>query len=430
MLISLVRYCALALSACVLSCGGSGSSGGIGNASSSPLASTVSVAGQAVKGPVSAGTVCAYTFADPRIQITCSPTDSTGYYSMQLPLGISDVLLEVTGGTYVDEATGQTVSLQTPLRTLVNSAKDVSGTLITPFTELAVAVSQSGLIPSRKGFDGKISELESALGLKGLTNGNPFGGGSADDKAYLVALTSVAKLQLSNSQSLSVTLQNLKQQLEGCSGASVVKMLNDTVSLAIVEKRQAVAASCVDSFVLDGVTQSFALLSTTPFPSSWASALNVSINSCGNLNMNSWPFTSAVAALQTDDKGTLVVNAPIILNTPKQNSNNNFYLTSNNNFNLTATYPGLTSTASGTVTLGNNGNSGNILLSSPSFPISTGTIDFSLGGSLLISGNAAVVLSSANNLLVLSSLLSIPTNFLTLDSKISPLLTMKSLVCK
>ena len=90
-----VCMASLALSAC----GGGGSESAAGN-------SGFTLSGQAVKGPVSGGLVCAYTLQTPRQQIACATTDSKSNYQLQLPTGTGEVLLEVIGGSYVDEATG------------------------------------------------------------------------------------------------------------------------------------------------------------------------------------------------------------------------------------------------------------------------------------------------------------------------------------
>ena len=153
----------------------------------------VALSGQAIKGPVVGGTVCAYTLATPRQKIVCTTTDSNAAYQLDLPQYAGTVLLEITGGSYVDEATGQTVSLTAPLRTVSKADGALQNVLITPFTELAVqqVIAAAGAGSNKLGleaFQAQIQVLEAGLGFKGLGAGNPWAGTGVDEIAHKKAL--------------------------------------------------------------------------------------------------------------------------------------------------------------------------------------------------------------------------------------------------
>jgi hypothetical protein len=332
---------AWAVSACIASfalsaCGGGGSESAAG-------ASGLTLSGQAVKGPVSGGQVCAYTLQTPRQQIVCATTDSKSNYQLQLPAGTGEVLLEVTGGSYVDEATGKTVNLTTPLRTVTRAAAVLENVLLTPFTELAVqraaAAHPAGQL-SLVSFQSKINELEAGLGLSGLADGKPFGGNSTQDTNHQKALAAFAKLQAGHGKDVGGALQIMGSQLDQCGvnslgitlaaysaastvglnttgsgsgssttgsgsgggtvsigsggGLKLASLSSSTPSADIVIRGDQINISappsvCTDSFKLDGVAQPVADLFQTTTPSSWATAKQVNATLCGamaGLNLN------------------------------------------------------------------------------------------------------------------------------------------------
>jgi hypothetical protein len=132
----------LAAAGLLVACGG-GSGGG--------TATTSSFSGSVVKGPVANADVCFYKVANGAKgdKISCVKTDATGAYTASLDAS-GDVLVEATGGTYTDEATGATVTLADPLQVVV--AAQAGGTTVghvTPLTTVAVSLS--------KGLSGGIS---------------------------------------------------------------------------------------------------------------------------------------------------------------------------------------------------------------------------------------------------------------------------------
>ncbi|NJS37630.1 MAG: hypothetical protein HC765_16460 [Brachymonas sp.] len=287
--------------------------GGDGGGSSAPSASPVMLTGQAVKGPVIGGQVCAYTLTSPRQQIACATTDANAKYSLALPEGTGEVLLEVTGGTYVDEATGKTVALSDPLRT-ISKAGDANNALITPFTELAIqraSVSNPGGNLEFGGFNSEIGQLETSLGISGLANGNPFGSKATDDQNHQKALAAFAQLQ--NGQKLDVAgaLQIMGSQLDKCGPYSLAVSLavysaGSTVSnqggiqLTQLSSPQNILLPsnslfakhifvdsnlpnpCSDELLIDGTPANFADLASPIQPIEWQTATKAELLICSN----------------------------------------------------------------------------------------------------------------------------------------------------
>ncbi|MEO5671220.1 MAG: hypothetical protein ABIR26_11060, partial [Ramlibacter sp.] len=81
---------------------------------------TTSVSGSVVKGPVSGANVCAYKAISTGKgeQLLCTTSNSTGGYSMDLTY-VGDVVIEASGGTYADEATGTTKTLSDAMQVVI-----------------------------------------------------------------------------------------------------------------------------------------------------------------------------------------------------------------------------------------------------------------------------------------------------------------------
>lgn len=105
-----------------------------GNTSSAPPErATAAVSGVVFQGPVAGATVRAYSYADGRkgAELAQALTDASGRYAFSgsLPSGV--VLLEVTGGTYREEASARdiTVGTDVPLRSLIRVGSNTGGTI-------------------------------------------------------------------------------------------------------------------------------------------------------------------------------------------------------------------------------------------------------------------------------------------------------------
>ena len=119
--------------------------GGGGGGSTPPPASNT-VAGVAAAGIIKGGTVKVFgpyssvSGADKKqIGATVQTSLTTGAYSVDLGSYTGPVIVEVSGGSYVDEATGATTSIPAgaPLRAVAVSSTGSVNVAVTPLTELA-----------------------------------------------------------------------------------------------------------------------------------------------------------------------------------------------------------------------------------------------------------------------------------------------------
>ena len=132
--------------------GGCGSGGGnsFSDGSGSTPDSAATLQGAAVKGPVSGATVTAFAIENGAMgaQIGSATTDAQGNFTMPLSDYTGPVLLQMSGGSYTDEATGQPVSMaegevMTAVMPSLPSTGTIANTNITPLTSMAQAMAQN-----------------------------------------------------------------------------------------------------------------------------------------------------------------------------------------------------------------------------------------------------------------------------------------------
>lgn len=197
-------------------CGGGGGGGGGGTTSSTVIS------GVASKGLLNGATVNFYgvdsngnKLATP---LTTTPsvikTNSDGTYSATISNYSGSVVVEVTGGSYTDEATQQPVTLTTPLRSAFNvpAGSSTAISAVTPLTEIAVEkmasfttanVSAANILVSNLMFGGKniVTVLPTDVS-------NP-GSASDDQKSYALILAAVAQKMKDDKAALGTVLTAL-----------------------------------------------------------------------------------------------------------------------------------------------------------------------------------------------------------------------------
>ncbi len=126
-------------------------SGGGGDGTSSRNSSGGSINGIAMKGPVAGATVTVFAVnADSTIgrQIGSAQTDGQGKFSVLVENYSGAVMLRMTGGSYMDEATGMRMTMgpddvMTSMIPFVGPDSKVSGIHMTPLTSMAQAMAQN-----------------------------------------------------------------------------------------------------------------------------------------------------------------------------------------------------------------------------------------------------------------------------------------------
>ena len=134
----------LALAAC-----GGGGSGSGGTSSPPPPPVSGIVSGTAVKGPVTGATVTAYAINIGTIgdKIVSASTDAQGNFSLSMGAYTGPVMLQMSGGTYSDEASGNSMTMMsgdvmTAVLPTMAAGATVSGIQVTPLTSMAQTMAQ------------------------------------------------------------------------------------------------------------------------------------------------------------------------------------------------------------------------------------------------------------------------------------------------
>ena len=149
----------------VAGCGGGGGGESIstnpsgGGSTSSTTSEIGVVSGTAVKGPVSGATMIAFSLnADGTkgSQIGSAQTDGQGNFSIPVGNHSGPVMLQMTGGSYLDEATGLRMNMEfndalTCMIPQMSVGSVISGIQVTPLTSMAQSMAlnmPSGMNPS------------------------------------------------------------------------------------------------------------------------------------------------------------------------------------------------------------------------------------------------------------------------------------------
>ena len=135
---------ATALAAALAACGGGGGGAPASSTDLLDLGSTT-IAGSVVEGPVSGATVTAYSVMGGIMgtALGSTSTDANGAFTMPMGANAGPIMLRVTGGTYVDEATGGTVTFtpgQMMTAVLSSLASGTASVQVTPLTAMAQAM--------------------------------------------------------------------------------------------------------------------------------------------------------------------------------------------------------------------------------------------------------------------------------------------------
>jgi hypothetical protein len=148
----MVLMLAIGSSLLLFGCGG-GSGGGGATSSVDGV-----ISGAAVKGPVSSATVTAYAINNGAMgaQIGNGTTDTQGNFTVSIGSYSGSVMLRMSGGTYADEATGVSMTMQsgdvmTSMMPQAVAGAVMSGVQITPLTSMAQMRAQTmsgGMTPA------------------------------------------------------------------------------------------------------------------------------------------------------------------------------------------------------------------------------------------------------------------------------------------
>jgi hypothetical protein len=204
------------------------------------------ISGAAVKGPISGGTVTAYAITNGTMgmQLANGTTDSQGHFNISIGDYAGSIMLQMSGGTYVDEATGVTVSMapgdmMTAVMTTLSTGSTVTGIQVTPLTSMAQAMANNmggGMM------DANITAANTAIGNYFIVNDilrtppmNPLVSGSSgtatqDMKNYGMAIAAMSQsakdMGMTSSSSMVTAMMNDASDgvMNGLMGSTPVMM--------------------------------------------------------------------------------------------------------------------------------------------------------------------------------------------------------------
>lgn len=218
-------------------CGGGGGGGG------GVVPATTVVSGVAAKGPIRTGTVKVFAIVngieDRSAPLGQGQTDGNGNYSVDVDSYTGPILVEVSGGSYTDEVSGATVTLNAPLRAIISAAATGSQTVaITPLTELAYKKALGGGLLTAASIDDANATIAAFFKLTDIIRSTP---GSADDnqKKYAFVLGSFAQLandnknageSLDDAQARLITQMGDEIRASGGISTSTLTQLNSAIS--------------------------------------------------------------------------------------------------------------------------------------------------------------------------------------------------------
>jgi hypothetical protein len=204
------------------------------------------ISGTAVKGPISGGNVTAYAITNGTMgmQLASGTTDNQGNFNLSIGNYAGSVMLQMSGGTYVDEATGSTVAMapgdmMTAVMISLPTGTTVTGIQVTPLTSMAQAMANNmagGMT------DANITAANTAIGNYFIVNDilhtqpmNPLMSGSSgtatqDMMNYGMAIAAISQsakdMGMATSSSMVTALVNDASDgvMDGLMGSSPVMM--------------------------------------------------------------------------------------------------------------------------------------------------------------------------------------------------------------
>ena len=170
--------------------------------------------GSVVKGPVGNATV---TVKKPD-GTACGTTSTNvaGQYSFTTAC-IGDVIVEVTGGSYTDEATNTVKTLSTPLKTVISATGGTVNAVVTPLTTIAFSYAfTSSNAATKAAFDAQAAKIATQFGLTGVNLATNVPVVSGTTNAYGNALKGISQYLKDNpAQTLAaVTTASLKSSAD------------------------------------------------------------------------------------------------------------------------------------------------------------------------------------------------------------------------
>lgn len=176
-----------------------------GGGDSTPATPTeTTITGSAVKGPVNGATVTAKK-AD---GTACGEAKTTnGTYTLKTTC-TGDLIIEVSGGKYTDEATGLETPLSSPLKVMIAANGGSVTGVATPLTTMAFSSSFGGAPSTKAAFDAQAAKVAQQFGLSGINLATTVPVVSGTANAYGQSLQAVSRYLKDNPTKTLATITN------------------------------------------------------------------------------------------------------------------------------------------------------------------------------------------------------------------------------
>ena len=179
-----------------------------------PANTDTTLTGSVVKGPVGNATV---TVKKPDgTACGTTSTNAAGQYSFTTAC-VGDVIVEVTGGSYTDEATNLIKTLTTPLKTVISATGGTVNAVVTPLTTIAFSYAfSSNNAATKAAFDAQAVKIATQFGLAGVNLSTSLPSVTGVANAYGNALKHISQYLKDNpAQTLAaVTTASLKSSAD------------------------------------------------------------------------------------------------------------------------------------------------------------------------------------------------------------------------
>lgn len=262
-----------------------GCGGGSSNDAAAPAAQGT-MSGNVVKGPVSGATVKAYAVTGGMMgsQVSSATTDANGAFTLSMGSYAGPVMLQMSGGTYTDEATGTLMvmgpgDMMTAVLPTVAAGSAVTGIQVTPLTAMAQAMAErmaGGLT------DANIAAANAAVGNYFMVGDilhthpiNPLVAGSA---------TGASQAMMNYGMTLAAMSQYAKGSGMTASSGFVTAMMNDAADGVIDGKAAGVPVAMGGRMMGGGMMQTDA--GRTGLATAMTDFMNSSLNKSGVSSTN------------------------------------------------------------------------------------------------------------------------------------------------
>ena len=214
-------------------CGGGGGGTTSTSSAGNTTGSSTIINGLASDGPIAGGTASIYSITNGQTGslLATATTASDGTFTANIGAYNGPIMVQVTGGSYIDDATAKTVQMGSiTLRTVVGNAAGNVNVAVTPLTEAAVKYMNGTLTTNM------ITLANSLIATKfGMTDivqtfpQNVMSGNAAANSSqtyYGFVLAAMSQMAASNNMSISTIISNIATDLADTSSAGIQAFTN------------------------------------------------------------------------------------------------------------------------------------------------------------------------------------------------------------